>query len=153
MKRISLAEKHSVPLSYIIPALEDPQSPDVVDLSGEMVARIGVARERHMRESSKMFASEPWLKRVAHDIMKTVWYGEEPLLELAPAPVRVEPTLFENFWYFSSWVFISHCHGICVEYLRLDTFARLRYGPYGSCRRTDHSCTIELSPCGPLSSI
>jgi hypothetical protein len=82
--RISLSEKYAVPVSFIIPALEDlvrrpvPLSEmEVVDLSHEMVARIGVAREKYVRESSRMFASENWLKRVAHDIVMSVWCKEE----------------------------------------------------------------------------
>lgn len=84
VKHISLAEKHAVPISFIIPALEDvvrhPEPLDekeVVNLSGEMVSRIGVARERYVRESLRMFASETWLKRVAHDIVKSVWDIED----------------------------------------------------------------------------
>lgn len=84
VKRISLAEKHSVPLSYIVPALGDLvrrpgplDETEVVRLSGEMVARIGVSRERYTRESSTMFASETWLKRVTHDIVRSIRYSEE----------------------------------------------------------------------------
>jgi hypothetical protein len=78
--RISLAEKHSVPTTFIVPALEDlvrrPEpllERDIANLSGEMVARLGDAREKYLRESSRMFASETWLKRVAHDIVKQLW--------------------------------------------------------------------------------
>jgi hypothetical protein len=85
--RISLAEKHSVPTSFIIPALEDlvrrPEAlleREIANLSGEMVARLGVGREKYLRESSKMFASEKWLKRVAHDIVKKLWPSEEVLI-------------------------------------------------------------------------
>ena len=85
--RISLAEKYSVPTSFIIPALEDlvrrPQpllETEIANLSGEMVALLGVARERYLRESSKMFTSEKWLKRVAHDIVNQVWPTEEVLI-------------------------------------------------------------------------
>jgi hypothetical protein len=50
-------------------------------LSGGMVARLGSARERYLRESSRMFASEKWLKRVAHDIVKQrLWPTEEVLV-------------------------------------------------------------------------
>jgi hypothetical protein len=82
--QVSIAEKHVVPTTFIVPALEDIvrrpdplQENEVVNLSGEMVSRIGVARERYVRESSRMFASEAWLKRIAHDIVKSVWYIEE----------------------------------------------------------------------------
>jgi hypothetical protein len=85
--RISLAEKYSVPTTFIIPALEDlvrrPQSlleTEIANLSGEMVARLGVARERYLRESSRVFASEKWLKRVAHDIVNQLWPTEEVLI-------------------------------------------------------------------------
>jgi hypothetical protein len=84
VRRISLSEKHAVPVSFIIPALEDlvrrPEpltEKEVVDLSGEMVARIGDAREKYVRQSSRMFTSESWLKRVAHDIVMSVWCNEE----------------------------------------------------------------------------
>ena len=53
---------------------------EIAHLSGEMVARLGVARERYVRQSSKMFASEAWLKRVAHDIVKQLWPTEEVLI-------------------------------------------------------------------------
>jgi hypothetical protein len=81
--RISLAEKHSVPTTFIVPALEDlvrrPEpllETEIAKLSGDMVARLGVARERYMRESSRVFASEKWLKRVAHDTVNQVWPTE-----------------------------------------------------------------------------
>ena len=85
--RISLAEKHSVPTSFAIPALEDlirrPEpliEREIANLSGEMVARLGVARERYLRESSRMFVSEKWLKRVTHDIVKQLWPTKEVLI-------------------------------------------------------------------------
>ncbi len=85
--RISLAEKHSVPTSFIVPALEDlirrPEpllEREISNLSGEMVARLGVAREKYLRQSSKLFTSETWLKRVAHDIVKQLWPIEEVLI-------------------------------------------------------------------------
>ena len=85
--RISLAEKHTVPTTFIVPALEDlvrrPEpllEREIADLSGEMVARLGSARERYLRESSRMFASEKWLKQVAHDIVKQLWPPEEVLI-------------------------------------------------------------------------
>jgi hypothetical protein len=85
--RISLAEKHSVPTTFIIPALEDlirrPEpllEREIANLSGEMVARLGVARERYLRQSSRVFASETWLKRVAHDIVKQLWPTEDVLI-------------------------------------------------------------------------
>jgi len=76
VKRIYLVKRLSVSLNYIIPALEDlvrrsddAQNPskktEVVKLSGEMVARIGVARERYVRELSQMSASETRLKRAS----------------------------------------------------------------------------------------
>jgi hypothetical protein len=78
--QVSLAEKHAVPTLFIVPALEDLvrrpeplQEKEVGNLSGEMVSRIGVARERYVRESSRMFASEAWLKRIGHDIVTSVW--------------------------------------------------------------------------------
>jgi len=85
--RISLAEKHSVPTTFIVPTLEDlvrrPEpllETEIANLSGEMVAHLGVARERYLRQSSRMFASQPWLKRVAHDIVKQIWPTEEVLI-------------------------------------------------------------------------
>jgi hypothetical protein len=85
--RISLAEKHSVPTTFIVPALEDlirrPEpllEREIANLSGEMVARLGVARERYLRQSSRAFASEKWLKRVAHDIVTQLWTTEEVLI-------------------------------------------------------------------------
>lgn len=85
VKKISLAEKHAVPISFIIPALEAlVRRPKPLDkreigkLSGEMVARLGVARERFVRESSRMFANEIWLDGVAHDIVQSVWCAEKP---------------------------------------------------------------------------
>ena len=85
--RISLAEKHSVPTSFIVPALEDlvrrPEpllEVEIVNISSEMVARLGVARERYLRQSSRAFASEKWLKQVAQDIVKELWPSEELLI-------------------------------------------------------------------------
>jgi hypothetical protein len=85
--RISLAQKHSVPTTFIVPTLEDlirRQEPlleqEIANLSGEMVARLGVARERYLRQSSRAFASEKWLKRVAQDIVKQLWSTEEVLI-------------------------------------------------------------------------
>jgi hypothetical protein len=58
-----------VPSRYFIPALEDlvrrPEplnETEGVKLFGEMVARIGISRERYVHELSTMFASETWLK-------------------------------------------------------------------------------------------
>src|SRR6266849_7213917 len=77
LTRISLAEEHSVPTTFIVPALEDlirrPEpllETEIANLSGEMVAHLGIARERYLRQSTRAFASERWLKRVAHDIVK-----------------------------------------------------------------------------------
>jgi hypothetical protein len=84
VSRVFLAEKHAVPTKFIIPALEDLvrrteplQEMEVVNLSSETVARIGVAREKYVRESSRMLASEAWLERVVHDIVKSVWCIKE----------------------------------------------------------------------------
>jgi hypothetical protein len=95
--RVSLAEKHAVPTSFIIPTLEDivrrPEPLDekeVVNLSSEMVARIGVAREKYVRESSRAFASKNWLKQVAHNIVESVWYAEKPVPEGAGTASRAE---------------------------------------------------------------
>jgi hypothetical protein len=81
--QISLAEKHSVPIKFIIPALEvlvrrsQPlQEKELRGLSREMIARIGTAREKYVREASRMFVSEPWLKQVASNIVKSLWPDE-----------------------------------------------------------------------------
>ena len=78
--RISLAEKHTVPTTFIVPALEDlvrhPEpllEREIGDLSAEVVAHLGVARERYLHVSSRMFASETWLKQIAHDIVEQLW--------------------------------------------------------------------------------
>ena len=80
VKKICLAKVHSVPIRFIIPALEDlVQRPkpldeeEIVNLPSKMVARIGVAREKYVRESSRAFASKNWLKQVAHNTVKSVW--------------------------------------------------------------------------------
>ncbi|KAI0251876.1 hypothetical protein BJV78DRAFT_1282111 [Lactifluus subvellereus] len=80
VKQISIAEKYSVPISFLVPALEDlvrRQEPllrtELVQMSSEMVARLGVAREKYVRESSKMFAGEGGLKRAASNIVRSVW--------------------------------------------------------------------------------
>lgn len=85
--KISLAEKHSVPTTFIIPTLEElvrrPEpllEKEIAYLSGEMVSRLGVAREKYVRQSSRMSASVTWLKRVAHDIVKQLWPTEEVLI-------------------------------------------------------------------------
>lgn len=87
VSRISLAEKYCVPTTFVVPALEElvrrPQpllEREIAHMSGEMVARLGVSRERYLRQSSRMFASETWLKRVAHDIVKQLWPTEEVLI-------------------------------------------------------------------------
>lgn len=84
VKRLFLAEKHSVPISFIIPALEDLvrrpqplQKKELGNLSREMIARLCTARERYVRESSRMFVSEPWLKQVASNIVKSLWPNEK----------------------------------------------------------------------------
>jgi hypothetical protein len=80
VRHIILAEKHLVPISFIVPALEDlvrRQEPlletEVMNMSSEMIARLGLAREKYVRESSRMFASEGFLRRAASDIVKSVW--------------------------------------------------------------------------------
>jgi len=66
VKQISLAEKHSVPIKFIIPALEvlvrrpQPlQEKELRNLSCEMIAHLCTARERYVHEASRMFVSEP----------------------------------------------------------------------------------------------
>jgi len=80
VKQIVIAEKHSVPVSFIVPALVDlvqRQKPllekELMNLSGEMIARLVTARETYVRESSRMFATELWCKEVANNIVKTMW--------------------------------------------------------------------------------
>lgn len=80
VKKVILANIHSVPISFIVPSLEElvrrkkPLDREEIDiLPNEMVARIGVAREKYVRKLSKMFTSETWLKQAAHDIVKSVW--------------------------------------------------------------------------------
>jgi hypothetical protein len=80
VKQIVIAEKHSVPVSFIVPALVDlvrRQKPllekELMNLSGEMIARLVTAREKYVRESSRMFATEPWCKQLASDIVKAMW--------------------------------------------------------------------------------
>ena len=69
--RISLAEKHSVLTIFVVPALEElvrRTQPllerEIAHISSETVARLSVSRERYLRQSSRMFASETWLKRL-----------------------------------------------------------------------------------------
>ena len=87
VSRISLAEKHSVPTTFVVPALEElvrrPQpllEREIAHMSSEMVARLSVSRERYLRQSSRMFASETRLKRVARDIVKQLWSTEDVLI-------------------------------------------------------------------------
>lgn len=84
VKQISIAEKYSVPIRFIVPALETlvrRQEPllrtELVQMSSEMVARLGVAREKYVRESSKMFAGEGGLKRAASNIVRSVWLTKD----------------------------------------------------------------------------
>jgi hypothetical protein len=84
VKQICLAEKHSVPIKFIVPALEDLvgrtqplREEELKSMSREMIARLGTAREKYVREASRMFASESWLKKVASDIVKSVWPDEK----------------------------------------------------------------------------
>ena len=83
VKQIFLAEQLSVPINFIVPALEDLvrrrkplQKKELTNLPCEMIARLGQAREKYVRESSRMFASEFWLKQVASNIVKSVWHTE-----------------------------------------------------------------------------
>ena len=80
VRRLSLAEKHSVPICFIIPALNDLvrrpqplQTDELTDLSRDMISRLGIAREKYLRESQRMFAPESWLKQVASSVVKSVW--------------------------------------------------------------------------------
>jgi hypothetical protein len=90
VKQIFLAEQLSVPISFIVPALEDLvrrrkplQKQELTNLSGEMMARLGKAREKYVRESSRMFAFESWLKQVASNIVKSVWHTENASTTMA----------------------------------------------------------------------
>ena len=83
VEQISLAEQLSVPISFVVPALEDLvrrrkplQKEELTKLSREMIGRLCKAREKYVRESSRMFASESWLKQVASNIVKSVWHTE-----------------------------------------------------------------------------
>jgi hypothetical protein len=49
------------------------QQVELTDLSSKMISCLGIARERYLRESQRMFASEPWLKEVADSVVKSVW--------------------------------------------------------------------------------
>lgn len=78
VKQIFLAEQLSVPISFVMPALEDLvrrrkplQKTELTNLSREMISRLCKAREKYVRESSRMFASESWLKQVASNIVKS----------------------------------------------------------------------------------
>jgi len=82
--QIYLAEKHSVPIKFIIPALEnfvrrsEPlQEKELRGLSRETIARLGTARENYVREASRMFVTEPWLKQVASNIVESLWPDEK----------------------------------------------------------------------------
>ena len=132
MKRVFLVERHSVPFSYIILAMENLvrrtetlNETKVIKLSGEIVARIGVGRERYVPESSKMFASETRLKRVAHDFVKSIWYSEESSTGAWAGSDAIAANIVWNFEAFSSRISISICPGVYVEYLCVGTFARL----------------------------
>jgi hypothetical protein len=83
VRKIIIAEKYSVPTTFIVPALEElirRQEPllekELVDMSSEMIAHLGAAREKYVRESSRFFVSEKDLKRAATDIVKSEWLTE-----------------------------------------------------------------------------
>jgi hypothetical protein len=83
VRRIIIAEKYLVPIRFIVPALEDlirRREPllvtELTNMSSEMIARLGVAREKYVRESSRIFVSEAELKRATSDIVKSVWLKE-----------------------------------------------------------------------------
>ena len=67
---ISLAGKYSVSTTFIVRNLEHlvrRKQPllerEIVELSGEVIARLGVAREKYLRRSSRVFTSEErWLR-------------------------------------------------------------------------------------------
>ncbi|KAH9973986.1 hypothetical protein BGW80DRAFT_196590 [Lactifluus volemus] len=80
VSQIVIAEKNSVPISFIVPALEELirrkeplRNSELAKMSGGMVAGLGIAREKYVRESSKMFASDEWLKQAASKIVRSVW--------------------------------------------------------------------------------
>jgi hypothetical protein len=80
VRQIIIAEKNSVPFSFIVPALEELvrrkeplRNSELAKMSGGVVAALGIAREKYVRESSKMFASEEWLKQAARKIVRSVW--------------------------------------------------------------------------------
>ena len=84
VKQIIIAEKHSVPIRFIVPALEvlvRRQEPlletELSNMSSEMISHIGVAREKYVRESSRIFVTEAGLKRGASDIVKSVWLARD----------------------------------------------------------------------------
>ncbi|KAI0251871.1 hypothetical protein BJV78DRAFT_1282106 [Lactifluus subvellereus] len=84
VKQIAIAEKHLVPIILIVPALEAlvlRQEPllekELTNMSSEMIACLGVAREKHVRESSRMFVTEAYLRRAASDIVKSVWLTKD----------------------------------------------------------------------------
>ena len=92
---------------------------EVVKLSGEMVVCIGVAREGYVRELAQMSASETWSKRVAHDIVKSVWYSEESSTGACAGSRASE-------WSQHILIFWGNFPlGISVKYLGPRTFARL----------------------------
>ncbi|KAI0251872.1 hypothetical protein BJV78DRAFT_395251 [Lactifluus subvellereus] len=79
VKQISIAEKYSVPISFIVPALESlvrrPEPllrTELVQMSSEMVASLGVARERYVGESLGV-VNELGLKLAVNNIVRSVW--------------------------------------------------------------------------------
>jgi hypothetical protein len=84
--QILLAEKHSVPIGFIIPALQGVvrrsqplEKKELANLSRGMISRLWAAREEYVRQSSRAFASERWLQQVASNIVKSSWPDKKEL--------------------------------------------------------------------------
>ena len=94
VSRISLAEKYSVPTTFVVPALEElvrrPQpllEREIAHMSSEMCCASLCFEGEIFAQSSRLFASETWLKRVARDIVKQLWPTEDVLISAVDGQV------------------------------------------------------------------
>jgi len=85
VKQIFLAEKHSVPISFVVPVLEDfvrraqpLQKKELTNLSLRDDCAVCKVRETYSRASLVLadvcLRAEPWFKQVARNIVKSVWH-------------------------------------------------------------------------------
>ncbi|KAI0061121.1 hypothetical protein BV25DRAFT_794638 [Artomyces pyxidatus] len=80
VEQIRIAEKHDVPVAFLVSALEtlvarpvSLRATEVAEMSTRTVVLVGAARERYIRQSNVVFMTDAKRARILEEIVKEVW--------------------------------------------------------------------------------